>query len=371
METMEYYIKESSAVLKKNISNSKKLTDSLIEMFDKKDYEGINIIACGSSYNAAVCASYFMEKTLKIPVNVVTPFSWENYYSQRKNLFSFVITQSGASTNSLSALQKMKETGIPAIGITGNPENDIKDVAQYVINYGVGGEDNGYVTKGVVTLIEFLILFSIEAALKIKRITIQSYGDFMRQLVISSDENANVYKNAKEFYYRNYKELTSMDKAYICGFGPGYGVALEGALKIGETIKIPSVAYEAEEYIHGPNIQLTPNYSVFFVDCGDESANRLFDIYEATKQITDRTYLITANENIQGNRVMHVSADVIPEMRPIYMVVLFQYIAFRVTTDLNKWKEHPLFSEFEKRVHCKTEKYESFCKEQEKKEIAE
>ena len=56
-----------------------------------------------------------------------------------------------------------------------------------------------------------------------------------------------------------------MSWVYSCGAGANYGTALESALKMGETIHIPSCCYEIEEYIHGPNLQLTPQYNVIFL----------------------------------------------------------------------------------------------------------
>ena len=49
-----------------------------------------------------------------------------------------------------------------------------------------------------------------------------------------------------------------MTNAYVCGVGANLGTASEGALKFGETVSIPTAAYEVEEYIHGPNIQIDP-----------------------------------------------------------------------------------------------------------------
>lgn len=54
-----------------------------------------------------------------------------------------------------------------------------------------------------------------------------------------------------------------MEKAYLIGAGANYGTALEGAVKIGETVHILAVGYEVDEAIHGPQIQLTPNYNLF------------------------------------------------------------------------------------------------------------
>ena len=68
-----------------------------------------------------------------------------------------------------------------------------------------------------------------------------------------------------------------MTNAYVCGVGANLGTASEGALKFGETVSIPTAVYEVEEYIHGPNIQMTPRYSVFLID-GGEGTERIHRI---------------------------------------------------------------------------------------------
>lgn len=50
------------------------------------------------------------------------------------------------------------------------------------------------------------------------------------------------------------------------GNGPNYGVAEEAALKLSETIKIPAMHHEGEEFVHGPEMQIVPGYLVFIVD---------------------------------------------------------------------------------------------------------
>lgn len=47
--------------------------------------------------------------------------------------------------------------------------------------------------------------------------------------------------------------------------GTNMGIAREASLKFGETLKIPVLYCESEEYVHGPNMQLTPEYSVFLL----------------------------------------------------------------------------------------------------------
>lgn len=72
-----------------------------------------------------------------------------------------VVTQSGLSTNAIEALKIIKKKQCRAICLTGNKNSDVKDVADVVIEYGVGEELVGYVTKGVSSLALFLDLFAI------------------------------------------------------------------------------------------------------------------------------------------------------------------------------------------------------------------
>ena len=63
----------------------------------------------------------------------------------------------------------------------------------------------------------------------------------------------------------------------VVGNGPNYGVAEEAALKLSETIKIPAMHHEGEEFVHGPEMQIVPGYLVFIVDDpqGSERSKRI------------------------------------------------------------------------------------------------
>lgn len=148
-----------------------------------------------------------------------------------------------------------------------------------------------------------------------------------------------------------------MTVSYACGFMQGYGIATEAALKIGETVQIPSFAYEAEEFIHGPNLQLTPNYTLFFIDDLYKGSKRLEQIFLASRNVTDRCFAITNSDLVDDDHAIRLPFEIKePLLSPLYLLPFFQILAFRITTDLNKWHRHPMFKDFEKLVSCKTEK---------------
>lgn len=100
--------------------------------------------------------------------------------------------------------------------------------------------------------------------------------------------------SADKFYRTHRRDLLGMGPCYVLGFDQAWGVALEGALKLGETVKVPAFAYEAEEFNHGPNLQMTPAYTVFLVDDLARGHERMVALYRACRHVTDHAFLLTA-----------------------------------------------------------------------------
>lgn len=351
------YIQETPQQLAENNMHSQKLTQSLVELYLEKDYQTIWIIACGSSSNGAQCAKPFMIKYLNCDVKVISPNTFVYLENKlRDDDFAFVVSQSGCSTNAIAALKKLKELGIKAIGLTGNVHSDFEKYADVLIDYGVGKETVGYVTKGVTILAQFLMLFALESGFRKEIITKESYQKVKNELLEIPTRHQIVQKETWEFYTIHQKALTSMSVSYTCGFMQAYGIATEGALKMGETIKIPSFAYEAEEYIHGPNLQLTPNYTVWCIDDLGVGSERLMQIYQATRSVTDRAYAITNSQQVDDQHAIRLPFDIFePLLSPLYILPVFQIIAYQVSHELDSWDSHPMFAEFKKIANTKTE----------------
>jgi len=152
------------------------------------------------------------------------------------------------------------------------------------------------------------------------------------------------------------KNFLSMENMYAAGCGPCEGVAKEAALKIGETVKVVSCAYELEEYIHGPNLQLSPKHNVFIIDAQDETSDRSYQIYRASRAVSDRVYYIT-NKEYDDDHVLTLLNPCADTVSLTYLQV-FQLFAYRISKELRSIPKHPLFEEFKKIVNSKTITYE-------------
>jgi len=351
--TMKDYIYEVPQMMQDNIARCEELVRPFIDYIGDKTINKIILVASGSSYNACYCAQPFMEKHLGIDVKVVAPFTFANYgYDVAEDQLVLVVTQSGLSTNAIEALKKLRYTGHDAVCLTGNPNNDVKDYSDLVIDYGVGEELVGYVTKGVTALCLFLMLFSCVYAKKM---------DIIESIKKTVDLNEQMIQKTEEFIAKHYKHFSSMGQCYFCASQANYGTALEGALKLGETVHIPTGTYETEEYIHGPNLQLTPAYNVIIFDNNDHTSMRNHQIYLGTKEVTDHCFFISSNsEYADDEHVLYLEMDIECELLPLVYLPFVQLSSYIISTDLKSIFQHPLMKKFKAIADAKTANFVNY-----------
>ena len=164
--TMLDYVAASPACIRKNVADSVKLTQPLVDEYINGGYRNIWVVASGSSSNGSWCARQFVRKHLQCEMKVVTPFTFVN----SENDFGptdlvVTVSQSGYSLNALEAVEVIKEKGRRAIGLTGDLSSDMAKTCDVIADWGVGKETVGCVTKGVTTLALFFMLFALEGQL--------------------------------------------------------------------------------------------------------------------------------------------------------------------------------------------------------------
>ncbi len=356
-KTMLDYIASCPEFIRNNVMNSVELTRPLVEEYINGGYKNIWIVACGSSQNGSLCARQFVRKHLQCEVKIVPPLTFaECEHDLGETDMVVIVSQSGYSTNALDAAKVVKGLGRRAVGLTGDLESDLAKECDVAANYGVGRETVAYVTRGVTTLALFFMLFAVEAAGKLGLKTSEEIETLKKQLTKAADINEQVQKDWKVFMDDHYLGLSGMTNAYVCGIGANIGTASEGALKFGETLNIPTAAYEVEEYIHGPNIQMTPAYTVFLLDAGI-ARERIQHIYKGSRLVTNNAYLITNDAAYKDDNVFYIDCSLPEEMTPLCYLPVFQTTAYQLADDLDLWNKHPLQVKMEKYVACKSENY--------------
>lgn len=332
-DTMIGYIEESGSLVRKNTKDSEALTKVAVDAFCQKEFDRIIIVASGSSYNGSYGSRLFMEKVLKIKVDVVTSFTFQNYETIfDKNTFVFGIGQSGRSVNTNDALQKAKDAGLVTVGLTGNVDAVMKDHCDHIANWGMGIEKIGFVTKGVATLTTFLDLFAIEAGKRLGKISDDEYTKYKNELYHVGEVMDDMVKLSKDWYHKNEDELTDLKRVQITGYGTSYASSLEGALKIAETTGHAATGYEMEEFLHGPAIETNDQRTVIVIDSGDTPSERAQKIFDGVHLLTPRAYMITSCKSDDPKVLVH-------EEVPEYFSSLVNNIPFQVISAYgrDKW----------------------------------
>lgn len=327
METMYGYICEESAQCRENIEHSKELVQKAVDLFKQKDYQRILIIASGSSYNGACGGKYYIEKVLKIKCDVITSFTF-THYEERYGAETFVFGagQSGRSVNTNDALEKARKMGMTVVGLTGNVEAAMKEHTDEILNWGMGIEKIGYVTKGYTTLALYFMLFALEAAAITGKLSEKEALKYKAELLNACDCIDSMIEKATAWYHNNEEELTDLKRVQITGYGPAYSCALEGALKIAETTGHAATAYEMEEFLHGPSIETNPDHTVFILDSLGAPSERAYLMYQSVQFLTKRAFFIT-NRIIDDPRVLSVEHQLSEIAAPLIYAIPFQIIS--------------------------------------------
>lgn len=354
--TMLDYVIQAPAVMEEILTHSTALTAPIVALLREKPYRILRLVASGSSANAAWCARPMLRSLLGIEVLITPPYTFVYHECDlRDDELVLVISQSGYSTNALAALDAIRAKGRQAIGLTSDLNSDMKDYCELLVNYGCSNEEVGYVTQGVSTLVLYLQLLSIEGALVLERITRSQYAKWNATLQKVIYINRLCIEKAQAFIRQEYMDLSSFQTVYLCGSGGAYGVACEGALKLCETLQIPAIAYETEEFLHGPELQLTPHHTVFFLDSSKDT-KRVRELWRATQLVTRRSYLLTCTEECDDH-VLALPYDGEMNVLPLCYLPFFQILSYRMTEDKHLWHKHPLCARLENTVNGKSHNY--------------
>ncbi len=224
---------------------------SAAEVFARID--SVYIIACGTSYHAAMVARYWIEGIAGIPCSAEVASEYRYRDSvPNPNALIVTISQSGETADTLAALGHAKELGHRhSLAICNVPESALTRQSELRFLTRAGPEIGVASTKAFTTQLAALFVLAVVLATQRGRITperLAAYTDTLRHLPAKVQQvlalEPLVVKWAERFANRQH--------ALFLGRGPHYPIAMEGALKLKEISYIHAEAYPAGELKHGP-----------------------------------------------------------------------------------------------------------------------
>jgi len=231
------------------------------------------ITACGTAYHAGVVAKYAFEKLarLKVDVDVASEFRYRNPILDKNDIF-IVISQSGETADTLSALRLAKKEGLKVVAITNCVGSTVSREADDVIYTLAGPEIAVASTKAYTTQLLCLYLLAIKAGKIRGTLSDETCVSLLSELESIPDKIQQIL-DSKEIIQKFASRQFNKERIFYIGRQFDSATALESALKLKEVSSMHSEAFAAGELKHGPITLIDPQTLVVAI----ASDPRLYD----------------------------------------------------------------------------------------------
>ena len=214
----------------------------------------IQIIACGTSYNAGLVAKYWLEDIAKIPthIEVASEYRYRNPIVLDNTLF-ITISQSGEAADTLEALKAVKKNNknVHSLAICNTAESSLTRESELTFLTHAGPEIGVASTKAFTTQLVSLALLAVAVGRCHKQVSKQQEA----KIVDGLNRLPGLIKNTLEQedqIIELAKTFKNKFNAIFLGRGTMHAIAMEGALKLKEISYIHAEAFPAGELKHGP-----------------------------------------------------------------------------------------------------------------------
>jgi glucosamine--fructose-6-phosphate aminotransferase (isomerizing) len=293
----------------------------------------IFIVACGTSYHAAMVGKHLIESICRLPVEVDlgSEFRYRDPIMDENSLL-IPISQSGETADTRAGLTAGKERGAKSLAICNAVGSSIAREADCVLYTHAGPEIGVASTKAFTTQLVALYLIALylgQCRGTLTRVEVrQRLSQLLRlptwvqetlDLDIKIREIAQTYMNAQNFLY--------------LGRGLNYPIALEGALKLKEISYIHAEGYAAGEMKHGPIALIDQNMPVVVLATRSPVLEKIQGNLEEVAARGGRLIALTEADNYQViERVESViSVPAVPqEFSPIVLSAPLQLLAYHI-----------------------------------------
>ncbi|HET7226198.1 MAG TPA: glutamine--fructose-6-phosphate transaminase (isomerizing) [Candidatus Eisenbacteria bacterium] len=299
---------------------------------EMREIRRLIILGCGTSWHAGLIGEYMIEEHARIPVEVeyASEFRYRNPIV-REGTCVLVISQSGETADTLSAMREAQRKGARALGIVNVVGSTIARESDGGVYIHAGPEIGVASTKAFtcqVTVLALLTLalgrtraMSAETGIQLARALDDAPGQVEQIL----SRSAEVRKIAEQYKHHN-------NFLYL-GRGYQFPVALEGALKLKEISYIHAEGYPAAEMKHGPIALIDRNMPVVFMCTRDSAYDKVMsNMMEVRSRRGSIIAIATEGDTDVARLADHVIyvPQTLPMLQPMLSVVPLQLLAYHI-----------------------------------------
>jgi glutamine---fructose-6-phosphate transaminase (isomerizing) len=306
------------------------------------DLEQIQIVACGTSWHAALIGKYLIEQLAEIPTQV--QYASEFRYAPSPltaNTLTIGVTQSGETADTLAALamEKERRSGkepkyqARLLGITNRPESTLGEMVSQIINTHGGLEIGVAATKTFIAQLMAFYALALDLAYRRQTISPDKLEDIinsLRQIPKEIEATLEKQENIIEQLAHDFAETTDF---IFLGRGINFPIALEGALKLKEISYIHAEGYPAGEMKHGPIALLDAKVPVVAIAIPGKVYEKVLSNAQEAKARDSRLIGVTP---VNDGEAAEIFNDLLPIsnvdelLSPILTVIPLQLLAYHI-----------------------------------------
>ena len=355
-QRMLAYTREQASVWRAILDGRKTLTEEFVKTHQAEPLHRFVLVGAGSSNTAAQLAKEILERLLQVEVTVAVPTRIDTLLPllPPSGVVFFAISQSGRSTNTEGAAAKIRAAGRCVAAVTANPQSPVAQLCGSCVPVLCGEETVGPKTKGMTATALTLTLLGMELALAKGLLTEAKYQETIEALYRAADCAAeNVEASAT--WCTRHKELASAPHMIVVADGMTLPAAMEGALKILETLYIPVFAYEFEEYLHGVGNTINADSWLIFLSSDTGDRQRFMRLYEFAGEHGSHNYMISAGASAgcEGELCLRSSGNELT--LPFEVLMPFHVISALLSEEKGINCDLPQFSDFAQRLNTKAQ----------------
>ena len=306
----------------------------------------INIVACGTSWHAALIGKYLIETLARIPVEV----DYASEFRYRDPIVSpgdvvIAISQSGETADTRAALELAKERGAITFGIVNAVGSSIARIADGGIYTRSGIEIGVASTKAFTGQVTALTLLALKLAWQLRSLDEDVYEELKAELATIPEKIGEALAGSEHVraVADAYSDPMYRDFLFL-GRGISFPVALEGALKLKEISYAHAEAHPAGEMKHGPIALIDPACPSIFVAPGDGHYEKVVSNMQEIKARSGPVISVVTG----GNEEARLISDHVIEvpsthelLTPILTVVPLQVFAHRIAVNRGRNVDKP------------------------------
>lgn len=297
-----------------------------------RQIERIVLIACGTSWHAALLGEYMIEEKARIPVEVeyASEFRYRNPIIE-PNTLVMAISQSGETVDTLAAMREAMEKGARCMGICNVVGSTIARESQGGVYIHAGPEIGVASTKAFTSQITVLSLLALMLG-RMRNISSSEGKDIIAALRKIPSQVEKILEENDDI--RKISEKTHRHNNFLyLGRGANYPVALEGALKLKEISYVHAEGYPAAEMKHGPIALIDKNMPVVIICPRDSAYQKILGNINEVKARDGIIIAITSEDNEEiidmADHVIYIPKT-LDFLYPILASIPLQLMAYHI-----------------------------------------